>query len=184
MNHNMIAIMFISFFDHLLCLNHTQRQFSAGTLVFERDDPVNQYYAVHSGEVHLLRRQEDGTGVILQRAYSGSILGEASFSTDAYHCSAVAVEDSTLIAFNRKTVRELLSNDPAAALAFASHLAREVQNARRRAEIISLRKVADRVDAWLVWNNDKLPAKGSWYRMAGEIGVSPEALYRELARRR
>jgi CRP-like cAMP-binding protein len=180
----MIAIMPITFFDHLMRLKHTQRQFSAGALVFERDDPVRQYYAVLTGEVHLLRRQEDGTGVILQRATEGAILGEASFSTDAYHCSAVAVDDSTLIAFNRETVRKLLVNDSAAALAFASHLAREVQNARRRAEIISLRKVADRVDAWLVWNNDKLPPKGSWHRMAGEIGVSPEALYRELARRR
>ena len=176
--------MIISFFDHLLRLKHTQRQFPAGALVFERDDPVNQYYAVLTGEVHLLRRQEDGTGVILQRAIEGAILGEASFNTDAYHCSAVTVEDSTLIAFNRETVRKMLANDPTAALAFATHLAREVQNARRRAEIISLRKVADRVDAWLVWNNDKLPPKGSWHRMAGEIGVSPEALYRELARRR
>ena len=173
-----------SFFDHLLRLNHTNRQFPAGSLVFERDDPVIQYYAVQSGEVHLLRRQADGTGVILQRANNGSILGEASFSTDAYHCSAVAVEDSTLIVFNRQKVRELLTNDPIAAQAFATHLAREVQNARRRAEILSLRRVADRVDAWLIWNNDELPAKGAWYRMADEIGVSPEALYRELARRR
>jgi CRP-like cAMP-binding protein len=180
----MIAIMTISFFDHLLRLKHTQRQFPAGALVFERDDPVSKYYVVHSGEVHLLRRQEDGTGVILQRANEGAILAEASFSTDAYHCSAVAVEDSTLTVFSREKVRELLAENPAAALAFASHLAREVQNARRRAEIISLRKVADRVDAWLVWNNDNLPPKGSWHRMAGEIGVSPEALYRELARRR
>ena len=176
--------MTITFFDHLLLLEHTQRHFPAGALVFERDDPVHQYYAVQSGEVHLLRRQPDGTGVILQRATQGSILAEASFSTDAYHCSAVAVEDSTLVTFNRETVRKLLVNDPAAAQAFATHLAREVQNARRRAEIISLRKVADRVDAWLVWNSEILPPKGSWHRMANEIAISPEALYRELARRR
>ena len=180
----MIAIMPISFFDHLLRLKHRHRQISAGALVFERDDPVTRYYAVQSGEVHLLRRQEDGTGVILQRASSGSILAEASFNTDTYHCSAVAVADSTLVVFTRKKVREMLVNDPAAAQAFTIHLAREVQNARRRAEIISLRRVADRVDAWLVWNNDLLPAKGSWHLMAGEIGVSSEALYRELARRR
>ncbi len=173
-----------TFLTHLAKLKHTTRKFPAGALVFERDDPVHQYYVVQSGEVHLLRRQEDGTGVILQRATDGAILGEASFNTAAYHCSAVSVEASTLIAFNRQAVRKLLVNDPAAALAFATHLAREVQNARRRAEIISLRKVADRVDAWLVWNNDKLPPKGSWHRMAAEIGVTPEALYRELARRR
>ena len=173
-----------NFFDHLMRLKHIQRHFPAGALVFERDDPVTQYYTVQTGEVQLLRRQADGTGVILQRANKGAILAEASFGTKAYHCSAVAVEDSTLIAFDRKTVRDLLASDNAAAQAFAAHLAREVQNARRRAEIISLRRVSDRVDAWLVWNNENLPPKGSWLRMAGEIGVSPEALYRELARRR
>lgn len=180
----MIAIMPSSFFDHLLRLKHNHRQISAGALVFERDDPVTHYYAVKSGEVHLLRRQADGTGVILQRATQRAILAEASFSTDAYHCSAVAVEDSTLIVFNRQKVRDMLATDQSASQAFAAHLAREVQNARRRAEIISLRRVADRVDAWLVWNNDVLPPKGSWHRMANEIAISPEALYRELARRR
>ncbi|MEE9455359.1 MAG: Crp/Fnr family transcriptional regulator [Paracoccaceae bacterium] len=172
------------FFDHLLCLKHSQHRFSAGELIFERADPISQYYAVQSGEVHLLRRQEDGKAVILQRAVSGAILAEASFDAQEYHCSAVAATDSTLVVFNRESVRELLINDSAVALAFTAHLAREVQNARRRAEIMSLHRVADRVSAWLIWNDGTLPPKGSWHRMAAEIGVSCEALYRELARRR
>ncbi len=180
----MIAIMSISFFDHLLCLKHSQRRFSSGELVFERADPISQYYAVQSGEVHLLRRQEDGKAVILQRAVAGAILAEASFGAQAYHCSAVAATDSTLVIFNRKHVQELLITNSVVAGAFTAHLAREVQNARRRAEILSLHRVADRVSAWLVWNEGILPPKGSWYRMAAEIGVSGEALYRELARRR
>lgn len=176
--------MHMNFFDHLLRLKHSLRHVPAGALIFERDDPVQAYYAITSGEVHLLRRQSDGASVILQRAVKGAILAEASFNTNAYHCSAVAVQNSTLVVFDRKAVRALLAEDPLAAQAFAAHLAREVQNARRRAEIISLRKVSDRVDAWLVWNNGNLGPKGSWHRMAVEIGVSPEALYRELARRR
>ncbi len=39
-----------TFFDHLLHLEHTRRHFPAGALVFERDDPVHQYYAIQSGE--------------------------------------------------------------------------------------------------------------------------------------
>jgi len=180
----MIAIMSISFFDHLLRLKHNTRQFSAGELIFERDDPVTSYYGVQSGEVHLLRRQEAGTGVILQRATKGAVLAEASFSSQAYHCSAVAVEGSTLVVFERKRVGMLLNDDPQAARAFNIHLALEVQRARRRAEILSLGRVADRLDAWLIWNDNKLPQKGQWHRLADEIGVTCEALYREFARRR
>ena len=52
-----------------------------------------------------------------------------------------------------------------------------------RAEILSLRTVAQRLSAWLELNGE-LPAKGEWLILAAEIGTSPEALYREIARRR
>ncbi|MEO1918655.1 MAG: hypothetical protein ABGW81_02895 [Paracoccaceae bacterium] len=53
-----------------------------------------------------------------------------------------------------------------------SRIASEVQRARRRAEILSLRRVADRLDAWLVWNDDILPKRGHWHRITDEIYVS------------
>jgi hypothetical protein len=36
----------------------------------------------------------------------------------------------------------------------------------------------------MAFNGCKLPRTGSWYQAASEIGVTPEAFYRELARRR
>jgi len=67
--------------------------------------------------------------------------------------------------------------------AWSAHLATEVQRARLHAEIVSLTTVAARLNAWLAWNGP-LPEKGEWSAVAEQIGVSPEALYRELARRR
>ncbi len=176
--------MSLSFFHHLLSLDHQKRTLAVGELVFERDDPVKSLFTVESGEVHLLRRQPDGAGVVLQRATAGAVLAEASFTSQTYHCSAVAVEQSTLVVFDRKKVLALLDSDPQIARTFNIHLAAEVQRARRRAEILSLRRVADRLDAWLIWNDNVLPSKGRWHRVADEISVTYEALYRELARRR
>ena len=68
--------------------------------------------------------------------------------------------------------------------ALAQYLALEVQSARARAEIVSLKAVTARLDAWLAINNGPLPSKGRWREVAREIGVTPEALYREIARRR
>jgi hypothetical protein len=45
-----------------------------------------------------------------------------------------------------------------------------------------MRRVSDRLDAWLELHGE--PEKGEWIRVADQIGVSPPALYRELARRR
>jgi CRP-like cAMP-binding protein len=52
-----------------------------------------------------------------------------------------------------------------------------------RAEIRTLRTVAERLDAWLGEGN-VLPDKGRHQDVAAELGVSREAFYRELARRR
>ena len=69
------------------------------------------------------------------------------------------------------------------AQAWTIHLADEVRNARLRTEILSLRTVAERLDAWIV-EKGELPLKGTWKSVAQEIGTSTEALYREMASRR
>ena len=181
---DMIVIMPQSFFDHLQQLRHTRRTLAAGTMLFDRDDPVTSVYRVESGEVHLLRRQEDGAEFILQRAQAGGLLAEASITSRTYHCGAVVVRPSVLTVFSRADVQALIANNQQAATAFAAHLGREVREARMRAEILSLKRVSERLDAWLIWNDNALINKGKWHQVAKEIGVSPEALYRELARRR
>jgi hypothetical protein len=67
---------------------------------------------------------------------------------------------------------------------FARHLGREVMRMRSRVEILRRRTVQDRLDGWFALNGGALPAKGSWRSIADDIGVSPEAFYRELQRRR
>ncbi len=173
-----------NFFAFLMNLPHRRRRYEKGALIFERDEPVTSLFAVSSGKALLLRRQKDGTEVVLQRAEQGSVLAEASLSTKFYHCSANAISPLELVVLRRKSVQDMLLSNPKASHALAAHLAREVQNARRRAEILALKYVSERLTAWLVWHDDILPERGEWHRLADEIGVSNEALYRELAKRR
>ncbi len=180
----MIAIMSSQFLDRLAALPSTTRQHRKGTQLFAAGDAVGHVRVVEAGEVHLLRRQPDGAAFVLQRAGPGSILAEASVLSDTFHCAAEAVEDSTLRLWPRAAVRALITADPGAAEAYAHHLAGEVRSARLRAEIASLRRVGDRLDAWLAWNGGTLPGRGRRHQLARELGVTPEALYRELARRR
>ena len=88
------------------------------------------------------------------------------------------------LAVARSAVRMLLTVGPGFAEAWALHLAHELQATRLRAEILSLRTVAERLDAWIAWNGDAVPPRGTWRTVASEIGTSTEALYRELAKRR
>jgi CRP-like cAMP-binding protein len=180
----MITIMPTRFVDRLAALPSTSLRLPAGAQVFERGDPVRQVIAVGRGEVHLLRRQPDGASFVLQRAGPGAILAEASVMSESFHCAAEAITDCRLRLWPREAVRALIASDLATAEAYAGHLAAEVRAARLRAEIASLRRVADRLDAWLAWHGGALPGKGGWHHLARELNVTPEALYRELARRK
>jgi CRP-like cAMP-binding protein len=106
-----------------------------------------------------------------------------SWPKPRYHCDARAETAALTWAIPRATLRTRLQQDPELAVVWARHLAREVQQARLQAEILFLKTVAARLDAWIAWHGS-LPAKGRWSVVAQQIGVSPEALYRELARRR
>ena len=178
----MIAIMRLAFFDHLETVPHRHVIFSAKEMVVAMDEPIDSLFVVKSGMVNLVRFQEDGGMVALQRAGPGAIMAEASVFAEGYHCAAVAVLKSELQVYPIKAVRALLAENPEAALAYARHMAGEVRESRKRAEILALKTVAERLSAWLVWNHGKLPPKGARHHVAEEIGVSREALYRELAK--
>ena len=180
----MIAIRFMSLFDRLHQLSSTELEFDAGALLFRQGDEVSVLHLVLDGEAHLIRHQADGGRLILQRAVPKTVLAEASVFSERYHCDSVAFVPTRTHAVARAAVRALLTEDSVFAESWAHHLSHELQATRLRAEVLRLRTVRERLDAWMAWNGDGLPQRGTWNTIASEIGTSPEALYRELARRR
>ena len=180
----MIAIMSGGLIESLATLPSRTRMFAAGQPLFHRGDRVVALYRIESGTVNLQRFTADGDAAVMQRATAGDLLAEASIFSERYHCDALAKEPVSARRFDMVEVRRLLEQQPAFAAALAQHLAREVMHMRSRSEIAALRTVQARLDAWLALNDDQLPPAGKRVELARELGVSPEALYRELARRR
>lgn len=180
----MIDIMFEEILAHLQPKTVAKRSFKKNAHLFHRGDPVLALFLVSYGCVNLIRYQEDGSPAVLQRSGDLSILAEASVFSEHYHCDAVVAAETSVLIVPIAAVRELMDNDPIFIRAWARHLAQELQSARKRAEIASLRTVRERLEAWLTWNEGQLPTKGAWRGLAQELGVSPEALYRELSARR
>ena len=180
---DMIDIMSISLRSFLAEMRGQELSYAAGQHIFEQGDAVRQIHVVRSGSVFLIRHQTDGAALVLQRAGDGSVLAEASLYSEVYHCAAEAQSACSTWAVSKREFRQHLADDGDFSQAWAKHLAHEVQRARLHAEIVSLKTVTARIDAWITWNGP-LPQKGEWAYVAIQIGVSPEALYRELARRR
>lgn len=170
--------------DKIRQLGPVERRFGAGEHLFHQDDPVRFLHIITEGEAHMVRHHASGSALTLRRAGPGAILAEASLFSDRYHCDAFAVRPTVAQMVAKPAIRARLVEDPDFAEGWAAYLAREVQVMRIKAEILSLRTVAERLDAWIVWNGGQIPARGDWKTVATEIGTSPEALYRELARRR
>ncbi len=90
---------------------------------------------------------------------------------------AVAIGPTEVRSISIGAVRDHLSRNPDALWSLARDLAHQVQRARLRAEMLAMKRLADRLDAWLVMHEGKLPPKGEWLPLAGELGITPEALY-------
>ena len=179
----MIAIMSDEILDLLAPMSPRPRRYRAQAAVFRLGDEVRAVHLVRSGLIHLVRYRPDGAPLVLQRARAGAILAEASVFAARYHCDGVAITDAETLSVPRAALRQRIITDGGFAEAWARRLGREIQRARLQAEILALRTVAARLDAWLGWHG-ALPPRGEWVGLAAEIGVSPEALYREMARRR
>jgi CRP-like cAMP-binding protein len=157
---------------------------SPDTALFHKDDPVCHLYVVRSGAAHLVRYGETGALAVMQRATAGSVLAESSVFSMHYHCDGLVVAEGAVARADMAKVRIALRDDPALHDALTRHLAREVQRTRSRLELLSCKTVEDRLNGWLALNGGLLPPRGLWRTVAEDIGVSPEALYRDLQRRR
>ena len=164
-------------------LSSTERALPKGRYLFHQGDLIQYMFQIVEGEVQLIRRHRQGQKLILQRGLQSDILAEASLFTDTYHCDAIAAAGSKLRCFTRKDILKRFESNPTFAKQWANHLASEVRAARFKAEVLSQRTVAQRLDMWLLQNGE-LPNKGNWKQLASEIGTSAEALYREITLRR
>jgi CRP-like cAMP-binding protein len=175
----MISIM--SDWDQIFT-NAPLRIITQGEALFRREDAVQSMFFVRSGSIALERPMADGGALTLHVATTGTALAEASLFAETYHCDAVARTDAHIAFVSRVAFRAALKTLPDAALSLIETYAKEIQAQRARIEILRLRRVSEKLDAWLELYGE--PPKGEWVRVADEIGVSQPALYRELAKRK
>lgn len=164
-------------FDDALILD-----LKAGEVLFRREDKVRMMYLVREGTVALERSMKDGSTLTLHMAHAGTALAEASLFAETYHCDAIVRVTAQIATLPREKFLSALKSYPTAALSLIDAHTREIQAQRSRVEILRLRRVSDKLDAWISLYGT--PQKGEWSWIADQIGVSPPALYRELAKRR
>ena len=180
----MIAIMLLSPIAQLLSRSDCEVSLDDGAHLFTTGEAVRFLFIVRQGSVQMLRRHAHGAVIVLQRVLPDGLVAEASLFAQRYHCDAVVEGRTVLARIPKVSVLENCLTDTHWLQGFAAHLASEVRRARSRAELLSLKRVDERLDAWFILHGNEMPPRGRWINWANELGVSAEALYRELAKRR
>jgi len=134
------------------------------------------------GEITLERTGLQGEPVVLQRTRQGFV-SEASLKSVKYHCDALAIVDTTVIKIPIKDLSAELDMDSAFASRWINMLNAEVRRLRLHCERLSMKSVKDRVLHLIntEGQNGAYAAATGIKSLAGELGVTHEALYRTLA---
>lgn len=148
-----------------------------GENLFLQGDKTAGIFFLESGTIILSRHTASGDRVIVHNVINGEIFAEASLFSSSYHCDADAGTASTVIKIARDQVMEKFNADLEFATALASRFAVQIQDYRRRVEILGIRNAKVRVyEAFC----DGL-LKGGIKTFAEQIGLTHEATYRSLA---
>ena len=137
-----------------------------------------------TGKVRLVRVDRAGREALLHVAVAGETLAEASLFAPAYHCDAIATTNAVVRLYPKAIMLTEFEHNPEAAQAFMAMLARQVMKLRTRVEQRNIHSARDRVRHYLALNTGpdgrNVKLTGTLKDLAGELGLTHEALYRTL----
>ncbi|HLO76158.1 MAG TPA: Crp/Fnr family transcriptional regulator [Magnetospirillum sp.] len=176
----MIAIMSDSLLALFQTIKPSRRQVAAGEVLFRAGDPATALFHVEAGSIRLHRLE-----VPLHTAEAGTAFAEWALFVEACPCDAVALTDSTVLAFAKTPVLLLLKAHPDLNLAFSAALAKQLHRMRGRLELVRQKGARDRVLGYLVRAgaaDRAVTLDRTLTEVAHDIGLTREALYRTLAK--
>ncbi|MGV0959345.1 MAG: Crp/Fnr family transcriptional regulator [Limnohabitans sp.] len=150
--------------------------------LFLTGQPPQWMFFVVQGEVTLERAGLQGEPVIVQRTRHGFV-SEASLKVTRYHCDAVAITDTQVIKVPARALAAAMDIDPAFAARWIGMLTAEVHRLRLHLERLSMKSVQDRLLHLIQTEGQagQYDVPSGLKTLAGELGVTHEALYRTMA---
>jgi CRP/FNR family transcriptional regulator, cyclic AMP receptor protein len=99
----------------------------AGETLFQQDDPSDALYILEEGQIHVIRKYEDGDEVILATENPFYAIGELSMLADRPRTgTVVAVSDCALIGLQRDALVEACARVPEVGLKLSAYLSQRL----------------------------------------------------------
>jgi len=131
----------------------THRHFDAGQVIYVEGEPAESVYILESGWVKATRMSREGREQAMLFLRPVEVFGDiAVFTGTTYPGTVVALEDVDVWVIPAQTILDLISRQPAFALAVIRHLGERVLHYISLVEDLSLRSVEARLANTLLQN--------------------------------
>lgn len=153
-----------------------------GSLLFAVGDKPQSMFFIESGEVVLQRLGRQGEFIVLQRCRRGFV-AEASLQSTRYHCDVRVVVAAEITQVGMDDLQLAMAADPEFAQRWIHMLNSELRRLRLQCERLALTRVQDRLLHLIETEGTAghLPMGAGLKSLAGQLGVTHEALYRCVA---
>lgn len=128
-----------------LTLHKSCAVFKKGQYVFNEQGLPQGLFCVNNGKIKLSTIGFDGKEQILRLVKSGDVLGyRALISNQRYHCSAVAIEDSSICIIDKNFFYQSIENNNKLLLEIARKLSNDLKTAEEHIVSLSQKNVRER----------------------------------------
>jgi CRP-like cAMP-binding protein len=113
----------------------SRREYLATESIFSQGDPANAVFYIQSGKIKLTVVSMSGKEAVIAYLSAGSFFGEASMTGEPLRSSsAYALESSTIVRVDKRTMQDMLHREPEFAEQFLAYLLS--RNNRMQADLV------------------------------------------------
>ncbi|MEM9537131.1 MAG: Crp/Fnr family transcriptional regulator [Cyanobacteria bacterium P01_E01_bin.45] len=164
----------------------TLRKFQKGELIYCQSHKADSMFILQSGRIKIERYTNDGKPVPLRIVRPGEMFGELSILNRVYFDNAVCELDSCVLTYPITLIQRAIDCQSETMKLFANNMLKTIQFMSYSLELRTIRSAQERVMRYLslVKGADEKYVKldRSYKDIAEQIGLTPEAFYRTLAK--
>jgi len=167
-----------------LLINCRKITLKKNELLFTLNQAATDIFFVESGEVQAIRLLPNGASAIMQRASGNDFFAEAAMCVEHYTCDAVVTRKAVIYCIPKEGLEVHLQKNNDFSLRFSTLLAINIRKQCSKLERLRMNRARDRILHYLVCesgSDNKIEIRSSYAKLADELGLEPETLYRTLS---
>lgn len=172
--------------QEMLVSESEHRTYKKGEEIAHVGDSIEEVIIIREGRVKTCQIDASGDEYIMDILHESQAIWHDMFLKDhTYHYSIIALSEVTVCTIKRQTFMQMLGKYPTCAMSLIAMLSTELQEAKEKAQLLSIRQPLTRLAGFLL-NKDQTctnhEIKMKLDDIAASIGLRPETVSRCISK--